>query len=43
MSRLNFEQTVPASRDIGGLSSKTVLALANGVMLVWAVLIHFRA
>lgn len=43
MSRANFEQTVPNSRDVGGISSKSVLALANGVMLVWAFLIHFRA
>ena len=42
MSKLNLEQTVPHSRDVGGLSSKSVLALANAVALVWALLIHFR-
>jgi hypothetical protein len=39
MPRLNFEQAIPESRDVGGLSSKALLMLAVGMTLLWALLI----
>jgi hypothetical protein len=39
MSKLNFDQAVPERRDVGGLSSKSLLMIANGACLVWALLI----
>jgi hypothetical protein len=40
MSKLNFEQPIPKGRDAGGLSSLTLLMLALGTALIWAVLMH---
>jgi len=44
--KLNFEklkcdqaQAVSIERDVGGLTSKSVLMIANGACLVWALLI----
>lgn len=42
MPKLNFEQGTPAGRDVGGLSSMTVLTLAIGACLVWALLLHYQ-
>ena len=41
MPKLNFNQEMPSSRDIGGLSGKTLLLIAIGTTcLEWALLIH---
>ena len=40
MSRLNFEQSAPHSRDLGGVTSMTVLAFALVICLEWSLLIH---
>jgi hypothetical protein len=40
MPKLNFEQPVSDKRDVGGLSSMTLLMLSLGTVLLWAVLIH---
>ncbi len=40
MHKMNFEQTSPASRDVGGVSGKTLLLIAIGLYLEWALLIH---
>jgi hypothetical protein len=42
LSKLNFEQALPVSRDVGGPTSTTLLVIANGVCLLWAILIHIR-
>lgn len=43
MSKLNFEQTVPPTRDLGGVSSVTLLAFALVVCLEWCLLMHLGA
>lgn len=40
MPKLNFNQNAPANRDIGGLSGKTLLLIAIGTCLEWALLLH---
>lgn len=40
MPKLNFNQELPSSRDIGGLSGKVLLLVAIGTVLEWALLIH---
>ena len=42
LSKLNFEQALPVRRDVGGPSTTTMLVIANGVCLLWAILIHIR-
>jgi hypothetical protein len=42
MSKLNFAQTLPAGRDLGGASSMMLLLVANLMILVWSVLIYAR-
>jgi len=42
MPKLNFDQGMPRNRDVGGLPSRAMLALAIGVCLIWALLIHYR-
>ena len=42
MSKLNFQQTLPQHRDIGGLSGTVLLVIAIGVCLEWALLLHDR-
>ena len=42
MPKLNFAQDAPDHRDVGGISSTTVLTLALGICLIWALLIHFQ-
>lgn len=39
-TKLNFEQTVPKSRDVGGLSGTALLVIAIGICLEWALLLH---
>jgi hypothetical protein len=39
MPKLNFDQAVVAKRDVGGLTSKSLLVIANAACLVWALLI----
>jgi len=38
-TKLNFQQTMPKSRDIGGISGKVMLMIAIGVCLEWALLL----
>jgi hypothetical protein len=40
MPKLNFQQNVPHPRDIGGLSGTTLLLLAVGACIEWALLLH---
>jgi hypothetical protein len=40
MSKLNFEQSLPRKRDLGGISSITVLAFALVLCLEWSLFIH---
>ena len=40
MSKLNFEQSVPHNRDLGGVSSVVVLAFALVICLEWSLLLH---
>jgi hypothetical protein len=42
MSKLNFQQTMPRSRDMGGVSSVIVLAFALVICLEWGLLLHVR-
>jgi hypothetical protein len=37
--KLNLDQAASIKRDVGGLTSKSVLMIANGACLVWALLI----
>jgi len=43
MSKLNFAQTMPASRDIGGISSKVVLIAAICIAVAWSILMYARS
>lgn len=43
MSKLNFAQTMPANRDIGGVSSKVVLIAAILIAVAWSVLMYARS
>jgi hypothetical protein len=40
MSKLNFDHGLSHSRDLGGVSSITVLAFALVICLEWSLLIH---
>ena len=40
MSKLNFEQSVPYSRDLGGVPSIVVLAFALVLCLEWCLLMN---
>jgi hypothetical protein len=42
MHKMNFEQTAPASRDLGGPSGVMLLAVANVLCAVWGLLLHIR-
>ena len=42
MHKMNFEQSAPASRDVGGLSGVTLLAVAIMFCAVWALVLHIR-
>jgi len=42
MSKLNFAQTLPARRDIGGVSSIVLLLAANLMILAWSIVIFAR-
>jgi hypothetical protein len=42
MHKMNFEQSAPASRDVGGLSGVTLLAIAIMFCTVWALVLHIR-
>jgi hypothetical protein len=41
MSKLNFEQRALHSRELGGVSSVTVLAIAFVLCSVWSLLIQW--
>ena len=40
MSKLSFWQTVRHNRDLGGISSIVLAALALVICLEWSILIH---
>jgi hypothetical protein len=40
MAKLNFEWSLPPSRDLGGVSSVTLLAFALVICLEWCLLMH---
>jgi hypothetical protein len=40
MRRMNFEQTSPASREVGGASGSMLLLVAIAICVAWAFLIH---
>jgi hypothetical protein len=42
MHKMNFEQTAPACRDVGGASGVTLLVVANVLCAVWGLLLHVR-
>jgi hypothetical protein len=42
MRKMNFEQTSPASRDIGGVSGASLLLIAIVACVTWALLIYVR-
>jgi len=42
MSKLNFAQTAPAGRDIGGVSSTVLLLIAVAAAVAWSVLMYAR-
>ena len=42
MHKVNFEQTAPACRDVGGLSGTMVLVVANVLCAVWGLMLHVR-
>jgi hypothetical protein len=39
---LNFQQTMPRNRDVGGVSSIIVLAFALVICLEWGLLLHIK-
>ena len=43
MPKLNFAQEMPHSRDLGGVSSVTVLAFALVICLEWCLLLNVGA
>ena len=42
MHKMNFEQTEPASREVGGASGVTLLVVAVSLCAVWGLLLHVR-
>ena len=42
MHKMNFEQTAPASRDVGGMSGPVVLVAAIVLCALWGLMLHVR-
>jgi hypothetical protein len=42
MHKMNFEQTAPASRDVGGPSGAMLLVAAMVLCAVWGLVLHVR-
>jgi hypothetical protein len=40
MHKMNFEQTAPASRDVGGPSGLVLLVAAIALCAVWGLALH---
>ena len=40
MHKMNFEQTAPASRDVGGLSGAMLLVAAIALCALWGLGLH---
>jgi hypothetical protein len=40
MHKMNFEQTSPANRDVGGASGTMLLLVAIVICVAWGLLLH---
>ena len=42
MHKMNFEQTAPISRDVGGPSGAMLLVVVNVLCAIWGLVLHVR-